>query len=102
MMLECTVHVTVTEDDLDSIQESANYGCAYWAVKVKNPDYCRDEEGDEHTVFRLRNAIKRGLPIAIAQGFAPLENGRLDCGNIDSERADAIVQLGVFGEVIYG
>ena len=47
----------------------------------------------------------KGLRLAIKDGYGSdwfSNTARLDCGMIDGEAADVIVQMALFGEVMYG
>ncbi len=38
----------------------------------------------------------------IADGRLTVDDGRIDCGDVDGEIADMIVQYAIFDELVYG
>lgn len=123
--------VKVTEEDIDDVMCSAfEGGIGYWACldntgeEFENaPDYepysetctkillkggvvklINNEDGKLYTLNldKLLNGIKRWVEIGGDVYGAVCKDGSLDCGNIDSECADCIIQLALFGEIIYG
>ena len=123
--------VNVTEEDIDDIMCSAfEGGIGYWACldntseEFENaPDYesysetCTkillkggavklidNEDWKLYTLNlnRLLYGIVRWVEIGGDVYGAVRKDGSLDCGNIDSECADCIIQLALFGEIVYG
>lgn len=76
------------------------YRC-FLTVKIDNPDY--NGEGTEGTdnlaVFRRRVSVKR---IADAYIKYRQEGGRESWSDLDAGSADSIMQIVVFGKVVYG
>lgn len=115
--------VIVTQEDIDDIMAGAlEGGITYWCCKaeVVEDDYygeyaseqisrggslrLYDNEDDEQYILTLDKFLK-GLRLAIKDGYGSdwfSNTARLDCGMIDGEAADVIVQMALFGEVMYG
>lgn len=115
--------VIVTQEDVDDIVACAlEGGICYWCRKaeVVEDDYygeyaseqisrggslrLYDNEDDEQYILTLDKFLK-GLRLAIKDGYGNdwfSNSARLDCGMIDGEAADVIVQMALFGEVMYG
>lgn len=115
--------VIVTQEDIDDIMAGAlEGGITYWCCKaeVVEDDYygeyaseqisrggslcLYDNETDEKYVLTLDKFLK-GIRLAIKDGYRNdwfSDDARLDCGMIDGEAADIIVQMALFGEVVYG
>lgn len=62
-------------------------------------------DNDDHsvewlmTLKELLNGVK--LYLETDQGPSCIENGRIECGMIDAEAADMIVQFALFDELVY-
>lgn len=106
--------ITITEEDLDYIVDSAINYCSYWCdsldygKKPKDNKYMSEalshggtlifgtdeqsEEGGE-TEFELTTE-------KLLKGLAETKNFDLD--NYDGPMADCVLQQALFGEVIYG
>lgn len=115
--------VVITKQDIDDIMVSAlEGGINYWckAAKVVEDKYygefasdqisrggslrLYDYEEDEQYILTLEKFLN-GVQLAFKEGYGDnwySEDGRLDVANIDAESADIIVQLALFGEVVYG
>lgn len=115
--------VIVTQEDIDDIMAGAlEGGITYWCCKaeVVEDDYygeyaseqisrggslrLYDNEDDEQYILTLDNFLK-GLRLAIKDGYGNdwfSDDARLDCAMIDGEAADIIVQMALFGEVVFG
>lgn len=100
--------LTITDEDIGDIIDTAGYGIGYWAksavVDDENGLYIITDEDDQ--VYELRYVdIVRGVKMYIENGNKPYniiyENG-VDTCNIDSVVADMIIQYACFGEIIYG
>lgn len=63
-----------------------------------------EEEGETYdlTLEKLVNGFKLFVEKGLDFYNAVSSDGEIDTCNIDAERADCIVQLAVFGDVIYG
>lgn len=62
-----------------------------------------DDDGEYWlSLERLLNGIKQWVKSGGDKYGAVCIDGTLDCENIDAECADAIIQLALFGEIIYG
>jgi hypothetical protein len=75
-----------------------------WQIKLAY-DRLEDEEGVGAGTFILDHAsVQKGLDAAAKDpnGMRCLSNLLSDNGNFDALDADALVQIMVFGEVVYG
>ena len=115
--------VIVTQEDIDDIMAGAlEGGITYWCCKaeVVEDDYygeyaseqisrggslrLYDNEDDEQYILTLDKFLK-GLRLAIKDGYGNdwfSDDARLDYAMIDGEAADIIVQMALFGEVVFG
>lgn len=115
--------VIVTQEDVDDIMAGAlEGGITYWCCKaeVVEDDYygeyaseqisrggslrLYDNEDDEQYILTLDKFLK-GLRLAIKDGYGNdwfSDDARLDYAMIDGEAADIIVQMALFGEVVFG
>ena len=96
------VSVEVSRQTIEDIITTAvEGGINYWAVGTQRPSVWREEESSTEGPrrwFDIGYAVRRGLPLAVAEGYVGLP---VDAGDVDADQADVIVQLGVFGEVVY-
>ena len=112
------IEVKLTEQDIDDIMCSAlEGGICYWCecAEVIGGKYFGEyaseqisrggslmlyhEDGEnELTIENLLKGIKR----VVAEGRLIVEDGRIDCGEVDAEIADMIVQYAIFDELIFG
>lgn len=115
--------VIVTQEDIDDIMASAlEGGITYWCCKaevVQDKYYGEfasdqisrggslrlyDNEDDEQYILTLDKFLK-GVRLAIKDGYGNdwfSDDARLNCAVIDGEAADIIVQMALFGEVVFG
>lgn len=98
--------LTITDEDIGDIIDTAGYGIGYWTRKAEIGDETYTITDDEGTIHELRNDdIVRGVKMYIENGNKPYniiyENG-IDTCNIDSVVADIIIQYCCFGEIVYG
>lgn len=111
----------LTEQDIDDIMVTAleggiNYWCdeaevvgeylgLYASDQIARDGKLRlyDAEGDSSYELTLEKFLN-GVMMAIEQGYATdwCERGHIDVCNIDADGADVIIQLALFGDVIYG
>jgi len=117
------LHVAVTSEDIDDIMCSAlEGGINYWCneAKVKGEflgEYASEQisrkgtlllrDAEENKVYELTlEKLLKGIELAIEGNYRSEYNwwcnARIDTCNIDAEVADAIVQLALFGDMIYG
>lgn len=104
-----TMSHEITDEDIDNTMDAAMAGIAYWASDL---DYAvepaekvpamshaltkggvlsvRDDDGKKHRI--TAKTIVKGLK----------KYGKQDLDDFDSVDADQVVQLGIFGEVVYG
>ena len=122
--IKATTTVQVTGQDIDDIMVAAmeggiNYWCNYAYVdgdtylgEYASEEISRggklilhDAEDDAEYVLTLEKLLK-GIRIAIEEDFYSeylwASEGKIDCCRIDAAVADVIVQLAIFGEVVYG
>ncbi len=105
-----TVKMTITSDDIDNIVDSALYsGISYWCSlgevgrHIKGVEFMSHEiskggtlkltDGEDGKVYLLTKA-------KLLKGVSLYHNH--DYENYDAGDADCIIQLAIFGEVIYG
>ena len=121
--IEVIRNVNVTEEDIDDIMCSAlEGGITYWCYKAKVVgDYLGEyaseqisrggalklydsENGDIHdlTLEKLLNGIKLAINGNYYADYEWCYGDKLDTCQVDAEVADCIVQLALFGEVVYG
>lgn len=121
--LKVEMTVELTQEDVDDIMCGAlEGGINYWCNKaeVVESEYygeyaseqisrggslrLYDSEEDEVYVLDLEKFIT-GFKSWLANGYdthGAVQAGKIDCCNIDAEDADQIVQMALFGDVIYG
>ncbi len=124
LKVERNINVIVTCEDIDDIMCGAlEGGINYWCRKAEVVGEYLGEYGSEQIsrggTLKLYNAEEDevyeltlakfmcGLMLAVEMGFDGQygwlnDDGTLDCCRIDAGEADAIIQLAIFGEVIYG
>lgn len=114
--IDCTVKHTITTKDIDDIMADAlEGGITYWCGRAEVVgdylgEYASDqisrggslvlydiEDEDEHWTLDLNDFVA-GYKSSIEQGFW---SGDFD-NDYDSTVADAIIQLAVFGEIVFG
>lgn len=116
--MEIEIKIKVTEEDIDDICCTAfEGGINYWVdyVKYTSDDYASEYVAkggsitmygfDDDEEFRLdRNVILNGIEKYISEFGSEnlISDGKIETYNIDAEIADCIVQLGLFGEIVYG
>lgn len=122
-MLTVKKEIKVTQEDIDNIMCSAlEGGICYWCccaevVGEYLGEYASEQiarggtlmlhDSEEDEVYELtRDKLLKGIKLAYEEGYyADYDwcNGKeLDCCQIDADVADAIVQLALFDDVIYG
>ncbi len=121
----------LTDENAQDIIDTASYGgITYWAGQPTQAEFDAlpedktwtivDAEGaeDERQAFYLnaddiREAYSRLLDIEqpyvnrtihgyIIDSYRDRDLDGIDCGHIDADAADVIVQLACFGEIVYG
>ncbi len=114
--------VTLSRQDIDDIVCTAlEGGVSYWCdyARVDGEylgEYASDQvarggtlllhdaEDDLEYALELCNFVS-GFLMACKDGYAGEwfdEDGNIDCGMVDAEDADVIIQYALFGEVVYG
>lgn len=120
--IEPTIEVNFTSQDIDDIMVCAlEGGINYWCRQAKVVgkylgEYASDqisrggtlilydaESSDkwELTLGKFLNGMKLAVEQGVGLSFNPAD-GSIDTGDIDADAADAIVQLALFGEVVFG
>lgn len=115
--------ITITDQDIDDIMVTAleggiNYHCV--EVEVIDGDYkgskyasgviskggsllLIDEEDEQYNSALNKERFINGLTMFLKDnGHIIEEDGTIDCGNIDADDADLIIQYACFGEQIFG
>lgn len=115
------IEVTLTQQDIDDIMVTAlEGGINYWCRKaeVEEENRCgdwgheqiarggvlilHDAEGSEKWKLTLEKFLN-GVKLYFEQGnHVQVDDGRIDASNIDSTDADCIIQLALFGEIMFG
>ena len=122
MEYSLNVKVKITQQDIDDIMVSAlEGGICYWCRKAEViedeylGEYASDQisrggslrlydaEEDEVYVLTLEKFLN-GVQLAFDEGYANrwINGCSIDTCGIDGEAADVIVQLALFGEVVFG
>jgi hypothetical protein len=118
----------ITDENVDDVMTTAAYGgITYWADEPTAEDFAAakpgehtirvDDEGWNAKVYHLSPAKIRQAIVEVAEGKHTnstvagyvqqafrdwnAEDG-IDCGEIDADAADCIVQVACFGKVVYG
>lgn len=120
--IEIKMNVKLTEEDIDDIMCAAlEGGISYWCRKAEVVgdylgDYASEQisrggtlklydlEDDEIYELTLEKLL-HGFELWVIGGYDTYEavcNGEVDTMEIDAEKADQIVQLALFDEIIYG
>ena len=114
--------VDIDDDDMAGLIEMAGYGINYWATWAKHDAEARtyevryedldDPDKEARTVLSYEALGKVLVEVATGQHdvvniyaqryLASVMAGDSDAGDIDSELADIVVQLAIFGELVYG
>lgn len=117
------IRVELTHQDIDDIMVAAlEGGINYWCdeAAVEGGEYLgkyasdqisrggtlllHDTDEDAYRKLDLEKFLK-GFKLWLENGgdeYGAIEDGKVDCCNIDADCADAIIQYALFGEVIYG
>ena len=121
--LSVEVRVKLTEEDIDDIMVAAleggvNYWCdeaevieekrvADWGHEQIARGGClilHDMESEDKWELNLEKFIN-GVKLWISEGYAfgcgAIEHGTIDCCQVDAIQADNIVQLALFGEIVF-
>ena len=118
-------NLRIAEEDRECVTDMIAAGVTYWARELTEGEW--ETTGSDHAVAEweggriiqwyersysgmlaglntwLRaNAPKSYLLEYIQQGQREGENGCFDCSMMDSELADALLQVHAFGEIVYG
>jgi hypothetical protein len=108
-----TIPVNLSPDDFESLCDTAGYAISYWvSAAVASSEVYRvleDEENEWHTVTRshlihtiaevisgkydLSDRIRQSVTYAITTS---------DIGDLDGYDVDALIQLAIFKEIVYG
>lgn len=121
--VEVKSDVTLTQQDIDDIMVSAlEGGINYWCREAEVVEEKRCAEWGHEQIAHdgglilydaesndkwelTREKFLEGFKLWLENGgdkYGAVSNGEVDCGKIDAECADSIIQYAIFGEVIYG
>ena len=124
--LKVEMEVTITQEDVDDIMATAlEGGITYWCCEAEVVGeylgkYASDQisrggilklyDNEEDEVYELTlEKFKKGVMMYLSDPQAPyniidIDKGDyiLDCGMVDGDVADMIVQYALFGEVMFG
>ena len=120
--IQPVIEVNITSQDIDDIMVCAlEGGINYWCRQAKVVGkylgrYASDQiscggtlklyDAESSDVWELTlDKFLNGMELAIEQGIGLSVNpadGSIDTCEIDADAADAIVQLALFGEVVFG
>ena len=124
--LKVEMEVTITQEDVDDIMATAlEGGITYWCCEAEVVGeylgkYASDQisrggilklyDNEEDEVYELTlEKFKKGVMMYLSDPQAPyniidIDKGdyTLDCGMVDGDVADMIVQYALFGEVMFG
>ena len=129
--IDYKTQIKITDEDILDIMSSAVYGIAYWVQTMKYPDgKSLGDNAEEHVanggsvIVVIDEPIEDGGPVEfpidkftvlkgvekyLAEGNRPynileVDSGEfvLDCGMIDADVSDMIIQYGLFGEIVFG
>ncbi len=117
------IRIELTQENIDDIMVAAlEGGITYWCSEA-SPEggelleeypseqisrggtlLLYDFEEEAYRKLDLEKFLK-GFKLWVENGgdeYGAIEDGKVDCCNIDADCADAIIQYALFGEVIYG
>lgn len=106
-----SAELELTDEDIEDIIDMASYGIGYWAVEAvvdrEAHTYTIITADDEDTQHVVTDQDIRKATNAIAGGGLTNEHiqGYLlagDMGGVDSDVADCIIQVAIFGKIVYG
>lgn len=117
------IRIELTQENIDDIMVTAlEGGITYWCSEVSPEcgellkEYPSEQisrggalllyDFEEEAYRRLDlEKFQKGFKLWVENGgdeYGAIEDGKVDCCNIDADCADAIIQYALFGEVIYG
>lgn len=116
-----TIVVRPTVDDIDCIMSSALDAIGYWCKEAKvDGDYLGEyaseqiarggrlmlQDAEENASYMLDlEKLAQGLRIWLEKGYdhygAVSADGKVDTCKIDGDAADSIMQLALFGEIVF-
>lgn len=108
-----TLEYDIPQEDIDTLIEMAGYGIAYWADSAEVGTYgyyvtYTNDLDEIGTTLVSHQSLADALVKAATENFGYVGDyardyfKELDAGFIDSELADLVVQIAIFGEVIFG
>ena len=120
--VEIKMNVKLTQEDIDDIVCAAlEGGISYWCRKAEVVgeylgDYASEQisrggmlrlyDAEEDDVYELTlEKLLHGFELWVIGGYdtyGAVSNGEVDCCEIDADKADQIVQLALFDEIVYG
>lgn len=118
------INIELTQQDIDDIMAAAlEGGINYWAGEAEVIEEKRvadwgheqiarggvlvihDIEDPGETWELTLEKFLNGFKLWVENGgdeYGAIEDGKVDCCNIDADCADAIVQYALFGELVFG
>ncbi len=107
-----TTTFKLSTEDLEGIMDTAGMSCTYWADVI-------EVDGDDVRVLDVDGTDYDTDKASIEKAFTLIAEGRIDLwgeirryvesaikendlGWIDSYAADALLQVAIFGEIVYG
>jgi hypothetical protein len=118
------MRATLTDQNILDIIVTAGYGIAYWAARATVDKEARTYavwyyDGDEDPAYAVAtfdelaeayNKLLENEPKLVGDwlhkyflySYADRTDEAIDCGHIDADAADVMVQVALFGKVIYG
>lgn len=120
--IEIKMNVKLAEEDIDDIMCTAlEGGISYWcreaevvgeylgefaSDQISRGGVLRLYDAEEDDIYELTiERFLHGFELWVIGGYdtyGAVSNGDVDTGEIDAEKADQIVQLALFDEIIYG
>lgn len=120
--VEIKMNVKLTQEDVDDIMCAAlEGGISYWARKAEVVDEYLGEwaheqisrggalklyDAEEDDIYELTlERLLHGFELWVIGGYdtyGAVSNEEVNTGDIDADKADQIIQLALFDEIIYG
>lgn len=123
--VQAVLQIVVTGEDIDDIMVSAlEGGITYWCDKLKIEGHCLGEYASEHisrggtlilhdmeedrNELLTKEKLLQGIRMYAEQPkhsdiFEVIDHElHIDCGMVDADVADSIIQYAIFSEIFYG
>lgn len=123
-MIKAVTSVEITEEDIDDIMVGAlEGGINYWCndAVVVGDEYlgeyaseeisrggklilvdCEDDAEYSLDLEKFLNGVRLAIEGSYFTEYGWYSGGKIDCCQVDASVADVIIQLALFGEVVYG